>query len=77
MERLDDFILAILGASIRKRTHVVSGRDEALSAYSARLNSYVHHKITSTPAGARFVYPNAFSVLIAPDGDQPEDHAHC
>jgi hypothetical protein len=44
-------------------------------AYSAPLNSYVHHKITSTPVGARFVYPNSFSVLMAADGDQPEDHA--
>jgi hypothetical protein len=43
-------------------------------AYSAPLNSYVHHKVTSTPAGARMVYPNAFSVLMAPDGDRPEDH---
>jgi len=44
-------------------------------AYSAALNSYVHHKITSTPVGARLVYPKAFSVLMAPDGDRPEDHA--
>ena len=44
-------------------------------AYSAPLNSYVHHKITSTPTGARLVYPNAFSVLMAADGDRPEDHA--
>src|SRR6266516_487622 len=44
-------------------------------AYSAPLNSYVHHKVTSTPAGARLVYPNAFSVLMAPEGDQPEDHS--
>ena len=43
-------------------------------AYSAPLNSYVHHKITSTPVGARLVYPNAFSVLMAPEGDRPEDH---
>ena len=43
-------------------------------AYSAPLNSYVHHKITSTPIGVRLVYPKAFSVLMAPDGDQPEDH---
>src|SRR6266540_6466638 len=43
-------------------------------AYSAPLNSYVHHKVTSTPAGARIVYPKAFSVLMAPDGDRPEDH---
>ena len=43
-------------------------------AYSAPLNSYVHHKVTSTPAGARMVYPKAFSVLMAPDGDRPEDH---
>jgi hypothetical protein len=43
-------------------------------AYSAPLNSYVHHKITSTPAGARLVYPNAFSVLMAPEGDRTEDH---
>jgi len=43
-------------------------------AYSAPLNSYVHHKIASTPVGARLVYPNAFSVLMAADGDQPEDH---
>ena len=26
-------------------------------AYSAPLNSYLHHKITSTPVGARLVYP--------------------
>jgi hypothetical protein len=44
-------------------------------AYSAPLNSYVHHKITSTPVGARLVYPRSFSVLMAQDGDQPEDHA--
>ena len=44
-------------------------------AYSAPLNSYVHHKITSTPVGARLVYPNAFSVLMAPEGDRPEDHS--
>jgi len=43
-------------------------------AYSAPLNSYMHHKVTSTPAGARMVYPNAFSVLMTPDGDRPEDH---
>jgi hypothetical protein len=43
-------------------------------AYSAPLNSYVHHKVTSTPAGARMVYPKAFSVLMTPDGDRPEDH---
>jgi hypothetical protein len=43
-------------------------------AYSAPLNSYVHHKITSTPVGARLVYPKAFSVLMASDGDRPEDH---
>ena len=35
-------------------------------AYSAPLNSYVHHKITSTPVGALLVYPKAFSVLMAP-----------
>jgi hypothetical protein len=43
-------------------------------AHSAPLNSYVHHKITSTPVGARLVYPKAFSVLMAPEGDRPEDH---
>ena len=43
-------------------------------AYSAPLNSYQHHKITSTPVGARMVYPRAFSVLMAANGDQPEDH---
>lgn len=43
-------------------------------AYSAPLNSYQHHKITSTPVGARLVYPKAFSVLMAADGDRPEDH---
>jgi hypothetical protein len=42
-------------------------------AYSAPLNSYMHHKITSTPVGARLVYPNAFSVLMGP-GNRPEDH---
>jgi hypothetical protein len=44
-------------------------------AYSAPLNSYVHHKVTSTPVGARMVYTKAFSVLMAPDGDRPEDHS--
>jgi hypothetical protein len=44
-------------------------------AYSAPLNSYQHHKITSTPLGARLVYPKAFSVLMAAEGDRPEDHA--
>ena len=44
-------------------------------AYSAPLNSYQHHKITSTPVGARLVYPKAFSVLMAAEGDRPEDHA--
>jgi hypothetical protein len=44
-------------------------------AYSAPLNSYQHHKITSTPLGARLVYPNAFSVLMAAEADRPEDHA--
>jgi hypothetical protein len=43
-------------------------------AYSAPLNSYQHHKITSTPIGARLVYPKSFSVLMAANGDQPEDH---
>jgi hypothetical protein len=43
-------------------------------AYSAPLNSYMHHRITSTPVGARMVYPKSFSVLMAPDGDRPEDH---
>jgi hypothetical protein len=43
-------------------------------AYSAPLNSYMHHKITSTPVGARLVYPKAFSVLMGP-GNHPEDHA--
>ena len=43
-------------------------------AYSAPLNSYAHHKITSTPVGARTVYSKAFSVLLASDGDRPEDH---
>jgi hypothetical protein len=44
-------------------------------AYSAPLNSYVQHKITSTPVGARLVYRKAYSVLMAPEGDRPEDHA--
>src|SRR6266513_2680057 len=43
-------------------------------AYSAPLNSYVHHRVTSTPVGARMVYPKAFSILMAADGDRPEDH---
>jgi hypothetical protein len=43
-------------------------------AHSAPLNSYQHHKITSTPVGARLVYPKSFSVLMAADGDQREDH---
>ena len=44
-------------------------------AYSAPLNSYMHHKVTSTPIGARMLYPKAFSVLLTSDqGDRPEDH---
>ena len=43
-------------------------------AYSAPFNSYMHHSVTSTPAGARMVYPKAFSVLMAPEGDRSEDH---
>jgi hypothetical protein len=43
-------------------------------AYSAPLNSYLQHKITSTPVGARLIYPDAFSVLMAQDGDRSEDH---
>jgi hypothetical protein len=42
-------------------------------ACSAPLNSYVHHKITSSPVGARMVYPKAFSVLLASEGFRPED----
>lgn len=44
-------------------------------AYSAPLNSYQHHRITSTPVGARLIYPKSFSVLMAADGDHPEDHS--
>jgi hypothetical protein len=45
-------------------------------AYSAPLNSYMHHQITSTPVGARLVYPKAFSVLMGMrPGDPAEDHA--
>jgi len=44
-------------------------------AYSAPLNSYMHHKVTSTPVGARMLYPKAFSVLLTSDaGYRPEDH---
>jgi hypothetical protein len=42
-------------------------------AYTAPLNSYMHHRITSTPAGARAVYPRSFSVLMTLEGDKPED----
>ncbi len=38
-------------------------------AYSAPLNSFQHHKVTSTPPGARMVYLHAFSVLLAGEGD--------
>ena len=44
-------------------------------AYAAPFNSYAHHRVTSTPVGARMIYPKAFSVLMAPDGDRPEDHS--
>src|SRR6266566_7530846 len=44
-------------------------------AYSAPLNSYMHHKVTSTPIGARMLYPKAFSVLLTSDqGDRSEGH---
>jgi hypothetical protein len=36
----------------------------------------MHHEITSTPVGARLVYPKAFSVLMGMrSGNRPEDHA--
>lgn len=38
-------------------------------AYAAPLNSFQHHGVTSTPPGARLVYPRAFSVLFAMEGD--------
>ena len=38
-------------------------------AYSAPLNSFAHHGVASTPPRAREVYPRAFSVLLAGDGD--------
>lgn len=38
-------------------------------AFSAPLNSFMHHQVTSTPPGARAVYPRAFSTLLAHDGD--------
>jgi hypothetical protein len=34
-------------------------------AYSAPLNSFAHHSVTSTPASVREVYPTAFSALLA------------
>ena len=36
----------------------------------------MHHKITSDAVSwrAHLVYPNAFSVLMAPEGDRSEDH---
>lgn len=43
-------------------------------AYSAPYNNYWQWKVTSTPAGARVIYPKAFSVLRAPGGDEPQDH---
>lgn len=51
--------------------------NESLRYYScsAPLNSYVHHRITATPAGARVVYPKSFSVLMAADADRLEDQA--
>jgi hypothetical protein len=33
-------------------------------AYAAPLNSFHHHGVTSTPAGVREVYPEAFSALM-------------
>ena len=44
-------------------------------AYSAPLNFYSERRVMTTPAGARSVYPRAFSVLMAPAGDRPEDRA--
>lgn len=38
-------------------------------AYGAPLNSFQHHTVVSTPPGARAVYPRAFSVLLAGEGD--------
>jgi hypothetical protein len=42
-------------------------------AYTAPLNAYIDHRITSTPLDVRALYQDAFSVLMAPDGDKPED----
>ncbi len=43
-------------------------------AYTAPLNSFQHHAVTSTPPGVRDVYPRAFSVLLAGDGDFTKYH---
>lgn len=44
-------------------------------AYSAPLNSYVHHRITSAPQGVRTLYPKAFSALLFGDIKKPDDEA--
>lgn len=38
-------------------------------AYGAPLNSFQHHAVSSTTVGVRAAYPQAFSVLIAAEGD--------
>lgn len=38
-------------------------------AFTAPFNSFVHHGVSSTPSITREFYPNAFSMIYAPDGD--------
>ena len=45
-------------------------------AYSAPLNSFAHHGVTSTPASVREVYPMAFSGLLASATDEKLKASH-
>src|SRR5438552_16881236 len=73
-ESLDPDVFKALGDAYPDVLLIPENESMRYFAYSAPLNSYMHHKVTSTPVGARLVYPKAFSVLMAPEGDRPEDH---
>ena len=45
-------------------------------AYSAPLNSYLHHDVASTPKSVREAYPNAFSVIMATIGKKKMEQGH-
>lgn len=66
---LDADVFQKVGAAFPDALMIPENETLRYYAYSAPLNSFQHHKVTSTPPGARAVYPRAFSVLLAGEGE--------